>query len=328
MKTTRPRKGSAEKELEALGSVAADPLSAPALDALKAAAASAHAIVVARAARLAEEHGVEAIVPDLEQAFHRFLAHPRPKDPSCQAKVALLNALDRLESRDPSPFLAAVRCIQLEPSYLRPSDTAGPVRARGILGLARLAHDDVAVIAGDLLTDSDAPVRTAAAEAVEANGQRVGAGLLILKMNVGDEDPMVILACLEGVLTLAPEAGLPLAQKMLFDDLGGQQDIAAVALGRSRREEALDLLLELFASLSPVHRDLAIRGIGYHRSPRALAMLLKTVAESEARVAKAAVTALASRTFERDLRERVVAASNQNQKVRLDAAINEAFSAH
>jgi HEAT repeat protein len=323
-----PRKSPLEREIEALRAGTAQPDSTEVLPALRTALASRHAMVIRIAAGIVAEHVIDGLRVDLEQAFTRLLAGTAKDDPICQAKNAVIEALDRIECPDPAPFLAATRCVQMEPGFGEPTDTAGNVRARGLLGLARLHYDDLVLVAADLLTDKDAAVRRAAAEAIEANGQPAGGGALLLKLRMPrEDDPMVTLACLAGLVTLAPDFALPIARRFL-DGTSEEREIATVVLGQSGRGDALDLLVEFLKdSPMPAWRALALRGLGYHRSERALNVLLETVSGGAPADAEAAIKALAARLFERGLRERTEEAARANSRADLRPIIDRAFSA-
>src|SRR5947209_17097273 len=72
-------------------------------------------LVVAAAAAIAGENTLVELARDLEAAFDRFLAHPLKDDKLCRAKIAIVQALDRMEHREPDVFLKAARHVQLEP---------------------------------------------------------------------------------------------------------------------------------------------------------------------------------------------------------------------
>ncbi len=131
-----------EEELHALSAVAADPGSAAARALLVDGLRSRRSLVVARAARLAREHRVGGLEAELQDAFARFFENAKKSDPSCQAKLATLEALDYGESLDAAPFLRAVRHVQYEPA-----DTAAGLRGRGIVGLARIGDPDFDLVA-------------------------------------------------------------------------------------------------------------------------------------------------------------------------------------
>ena len=135
------------------------------------------------------------------------------------------------------------------------------------------------LLAGELLADAEVTVRLAAAEAVAHGANRDGAGLLFLALARPDEDSIVQLACLEGLLQLAPDRGLSHLRKLLVEDESPLAELVPVALGQSRREDALDLLLELVeGSAIATERARLLEAVGLHRSERALQYLVGIIA--------------------------------------------------
>ncbi len=228
------------------------------------------------------------------------------RDPGCKAKLAILEALDFTESMDASPFLAAASLRQLEPAWGPPVDTAAGCRARAVLALARIGHEDAVLIGGVLLADPEHAVRASAADALAHSGVRAAAGVLLHKLGVGDEEPGVLLACMSGVLALAP--GLAMAR--LVDQLehGDAQakELAALALGQSTRAEAAQALVRAAeACVLSSERAVLWRALGLHRSELALQTLLGILDRDNEADARAALQALAPRRFEGSVRERV-----------------------
>ncbi|MFL5305043.1 MAG: HEAT repeat domain-containing protein [Polyangia bacterium] len=289
---------------------------------------SGHGLVVARAAKTIREHALEGFDGELIAAFRRLLADPVKYDPGCRGKLASLDALDFGGHDDAAVFVEATKTFQPEPAWGPPVDTACGIRARGVLALARLAHPDLSLVAGGLLADPESPVRQAAAEALSANGDRALAGALALRWNIGDEDPLVILACMTGLLALAPDHALPRLRDALHGADDGRRELAALALGPSTRPEALETLLaHLQAAPRASERAPTLRALGLQRNDRALAVLLDVVTSGTIQDAEAAVAGLAARRFEAGVRERTHAAARENPAAeRLKLAIASAFS--
>ena len=310
-----------EDEQRALAEVAANPRSDEARARLLAGLRSQRSLVVARAARLVKERRLDGFEPELKDACARFLVDAKKRDPSCQAKLAALEALDFGESMDAAPFLRAVRHVQHEPA-----DTAAGLRARGVLGLARMGHSDFDLVAARLLADPLPPVRQAALEALTYRGDRAGAALAQLKLELGDEDPLVTLAAMSTLLALAPAWGLEALGATLDGEDEAKRELAAVALGQSRRDEALTLLLAALERCTrSEEREPLLRGVGLHRSDRALAALLAVIADGGAADARVAVEALAARRFEPGVGARVRAAAEENDRAELGAVVDELF---
>jgi hypothetical protein len=309
---------------EELHSLSGDPRADETRARIAAALRSGRSPVTARAARLVKEHALEGFEAELKQAFERFLHDPVKSDPTCQAKQAALEALDYGESLDPQPFLRAVEHVQIEGLG---NDTAAALRARGVLALARVGHADFELVVARLLVDPLPPVRQAALDALAHRGDRSGAPLALFKLRLGDDDPLVTLAAMTTLMALAPEPGLVELRVALDDDRPERRELAAVALGQARGDDALAVLLDALEGCTrPEERDPILRGIGLHRSERALTTLLAVITERAAADARVAVEALGARRFEPGLAERVRAAAAQNERAELAAVVDEVFA--
>jgi len=312
------KRRSFEDELAALSAVAANPRSDEARALLRAGLASARSLVVARAARLVKEHLVEGLGDELAAAFARHLPDPVKSDPTCAAKLATIEALDYCESTDAGPFLRAVVHEQWEGG----NDTAAPLRARAILALARIGHEDFDLAAAQLLADATAPVRQAALDALAHRGDRAHAALALFKLRSGDEDPMVTLAAMTALLALAPARAVAELERLLDGEAEEPREMAAVALGQSRRDEAVTVLVRALDRCTRAEERIALyRGLGLHRSDRALDALLEVVANGRESDARAAIDALAARRFEPAVVERVRAAAASNDRADLEAIV-------
>jgi len=204
--TCRRRKSApaSPKSSQKLARSTATPSSTESRERLRISLARGEALVVARAAAIVREHRIDGVSREMKDAFQRFLRDPVKSDPVCHAKLAVLEALDALEELEEATFLVAARHEQLEPAWGKPVDTAIGVRARGVLALGRIGYADLPLLAGELLGDPTVPVRQAAADALANFGQRTAAGPLVLKVRLGDDEPLVTLSCLSALLAIAP----------------------------------------------------------------------------------------------------------------------------
>ena len=319
---TLARRGAARR----LSAATEDSRSEAARRAIAAALDSKRSHVAARAAGLIKRHRLEGFDQKLRAVFERFLVDPIQSDPGCAAKLAAIEALDYGESTAAEPFWQAARHVQPEPSWGPPVDTAAPLRARGAMALARIGDSDFTLLAAELLTDAEPPVRQSAADALAHHGSRSGAPLALLKLRIGDEDPLVTLAAMGALLALAPEWGLRELQPLLMNGATAQRELAAVALGQSREEGALRLLLEaLDLCVRPAERGVILRGIGLHRSDAALNALLATIADGSAPDAETAIAALGPRRFEPGLVAKIRATAKKNPRADLTKLLEETF---
>lgn len=298
-----------EDELNALA--AADVRTAGGRKQLEVALCSERQRVVARAATMIRERHVDGLESLLVQAFDRFLVDGAKTDPGCVAKSAIIDTLDALESSDAEFFLKATRVVQPEPAWKTAADAAGVIRARALYALARLGFPDLILLAGEAFSDSQHTVRLAAAEALAHFGVRHGAGLLLLAMAKPEEDPLVTLASMSALLSLAPEVGLPRLTTVLRGEDAETRELAALALGQSNRADALDVLITaLDVAGTSRNREPLFKAVALHRSDRAINVLLELLGSETQADAQAALEALATRRFEPGVRSKVEARVN------------------
>jgi hypothetical protein len=263
-------------------------------------------LVVAAAAALAGEGALVELAKDLEAAFIRFLINPLKDDKLCRAKIAIVQALDKMEHDDADVFRRAASHVQHEPVWGGTEDTAPPLRAAAVVALARVEGSHALTVLADALADPAKDVRIAAASSLGAIGTE-GAGLLLrLKVRVGDADSDVLSECLGGLLAVDPGENLSLVSAFLDPNDSAVCEAAALALGRSRLPEALDPLKACWPRcFSPELSQQVLLAIAILRRPAATDHLMELVASEEEPVAIAALSAL--RIFKGDprLRERV-----------------------
>ncbi|MET0388570.1 MAG: hypothetical protein ABW321_21545 [Polyangiales bacterium] len=291
------------KELAALAQQSAWQDVAGARKTLADALASQQATLIAQAARIIEEHKPSGFELPLRAAF-RALSGPRASslDPGAVAKLALVAALDALDDSDVELFGDAAQYVQLDRMKGGPRDTAAGVRARGLLGIARLGHPDWLLLLGAGLGDRDPTVRLSAARAVTHRGLREGAGLLLLRLGAGDELPEVLIECLRGLLALAPDLGLRAARTQLRDGAEAQREQTLHALGTAASDAAVELLAEELELQSLANeREPIIRALGLSRRPRARDLLITLVSGDRSSDAEAALSALAIHRYDERL---------------------------
>jgi HEAT repeat protein len=266
--------------------------------ALREALASRDAGRVEQAAKLVRTHGLRGVEDALVSAY-RALVGRSQADPSCLAKEAVLAALDAAEHDDALLFVEAAQHTQQERGKPGARDTAGRVRVRGVLGLARLGHADALAIFGARLADPDPEVRAATAQAIAHRGQRDGAGLLLLKLGVGDDHPNISLECLRGLFALAPDLAVPEARRLLRVADERVRESILHALGAAGDDRALEVLQdELGLHSLAQQRAPIIEALGLSVRPRARAILLELVADGSESDAGAALRALSIHRYD------------------------------
>lgn len=287
--------------------------------ALASALASERSFLVERAAEKIRALRIDGLGSELCAAFDRFF---EADDPGCRAKLACLEALDFTEHHDSDPFVRGAKHVQMEAAWPKAVDVAVGLRARGILGLARLGWPDTATLAGEMLGDPEPPVRQAAADALGCC--RDGASALALKLRLGDPDPIVTMCVLKALIEQTPDYGLAAAERSLRSRDEALREAAALALGQSRSEGALAILCAaLEACTLSSERAVLLRAAAMHRSDRALDAVLAYLVGTNAHDAKAAIAALRVRRFEPSVVARVRACAPERLRAEVDAAFAE-----
>src|SRR5260221_11992139 len=125
-------------------------------------------LLVAAAAKIVGERMLTDLGPELVAAFQRFLIDPAETDKLCRAKIAIVDALNRIEFDAEEVFRTGLRFVQPEPRWGGSDDAAGPLRANSAFALVRLNPRDLVVLLADLLADPEKVARSAAALALGA----------------------------------------------------------------------------------------------------------------------------------------------------------------
>ncbi len=172
-------------------------------------------LVVAAAATVVAAQGLVELSADLEAAFDRFLVSPPKDDKLCRAKVAAIQALDKLEHDRPEVFRTAARHVQFEPVWGGEEDSAAPLRAAAVFALRGLELRRTCLCWWTLMTDPEKDVRIASAQALACFGNEAVGLLLRFKARIGDREPEVLSECLSGLLTINPTENFPFVSDFL-----------------------------------------------------------------------------------------------------------------
>jgi HEAT repeat protein len=308
--STSPRPRPEEAKLDALNAL--DPSSDRTVqnEAVGRALKDKHYRVVAKAAALAGERALHERLPDLLEAYARFLQDPVKKDPNCIAKTAITGALLAIECRDVQFYLEGIRYRQLEPVWGGTADTAVDVRCNCAMGLVSSSYFRAVPELAALLNDPEKRVRAGAARAISCGSPREAESLLRFKVLVGDTDPEVVGECFTALLAIAPEECLPLVASRLSANDDAVRDFAALALGESRHPSALQHLKNAWDDVlvSPEMRAVLIRAAAVHRTEQAFDWLIGIIENGSAKQAEVAADALSVYERNTKLSERVQAA--------------------
>jgi HEAT repeat protein len=237
-----PKAPRLEDRLAALSDLRREPDSPEARKELTKCLASKINLLAAKGARIVGDCKIDALAPQLVEAFDRFMTDPATSDRRCEAKLAIAKALEDLEYPSPEPFLRGIRHVQMEPSFGPPVDTAIELRAICAIGLVRTNYPDLGVELVNLLTDKQRDARAGAARAIAYWGTLAGALLLRFKILTGDREPEVIGECFNGLLHIEGARAVDFVAGYLEDQSEAVAEGAALALGESRRPEAFEIL--------------------------------------------------------------------------------------
>lgn len=270
-------------------------------------------LIVAKAAGIAGERGLAALIPDLLRAFDRLFSNAAQRDPQCWGKNAIARALVSLGYGESAPYVRGVRHIQLEPVWGGQADTAANLRGTCLLALpacADIRREDVLRLLVDALADPSDPVRVEAARALAQMGGEEGALLLRLKARMGDQAPQVTGQVFDALLALEREDAVDFVAGFLRHDDPAARAEAALSLGTSRLAGAVEALIDCWdKSRDAGLRQAALRGLAVSRSERALGFLLDLVRDARVSDACAAIEALSVDRGSEEIRKRVYAAA-------------------
>lgn len=319
-----------EKELTELDALkegltagaAADPA---AIEKLRKGLAHRNNFLVAKAAKVAAEAEIAALLPDVLAAFERFFVDAAKSDPQCWAKNALAKALVKLEHRGKDAYLRGMRHHQMEAVWGGQSDTAGALRGTCTLALVDCPGiSDAELLAALLepLTDTDKTVRVEAARALgQVGGVSAALLLRLLAMKEGDEAE-VMGAVYSSLLGLEGVAVIPLVAGAL-EDGGETSGEAAFALAEMRNAEALKALLaRLQEGADAWFASVLLSAVAVTRLPEAMDFLVAMIADDRCEAAEA-IEAIGRIAPSAELRARVEAAVEQADSPRLRKALHE-----
>lgn len=263
-------------------------------------------LIVAAAAEIAGENVLVELASDLESAFSRFLANPLKDDKLCRARIAVVQALDRMEHLRADVFETAVSYVQMEPVMGGSEDTAVFLRAVALIALARIEGSSSLPRLVDAMIDPARDVRIAAAQAMGYVGTEAAGLLLRLKARIGDREPEVLSECLSGLLTVNPREYLAFVSEFLDPGHPDRCEAAALALGKSRLPDALDRLKACWPRcLENALRQRVLLAIAMIRLPAAIDHLLEVVGSNSEKDAAAALSALKIHSYDSRLKERL-----------------------
>lgn len=287
------KKHTLEDQLAVLHTLRAAPITEDAVAHLRTALAGRTSHVVATAAEIADEAELASLEPDLVKAFAVFMRNAAASDPGCRAKVAIVDALARLESTAEDVFLQGIHHVQMEPVWGGQIDTAAPLRGTSAMALVGMRSRHAMIELAHLLADPESDARIAAARALAYAGDPASVPLLRFKALTGDAHAGVLYECFLALLKLDADTSMPFVAGFLASADPAIAESTALALGESRQEGAFAVLRDAWENTFDAEfRRTLLLALATLRTEAALAHLLDIIRD-EARVhADAALDAL------------------------------------
>jgi len=321
-----------DRELAELESLAEAVRAAPApaaeqIEALRKALGHRNNFLVAKAAKLATDLEIAALLPDVLAAYERFFVDAVKTDPQCWAKNALSKALVKLGHRGKDAYLRGLGHIQLEPVWGGSSDTAGALRGtctHALVDCPGLSDAEILTALLDPMTDTDKTVREEAARAIGQVGGIAGSLLLRLRAKLAKDEPEVEVmgAVYSSLLGVEGAAAIPLVAAAMKDgeDLGAE---AAYALAEMRTPAALAALrARLAEGADSWFGGVLLSAIALTRLGEGLDFLIALIAR-DGRQAAEAIEALGRLAPNAELRARMEQAVEQAGSPRLRQAMGQ-----
>jgi hypothetical protein len=283
-------------------------------------------VVVAKAAHVAAEVGAGEFAARLVQAFDNFMKDGPRKDKRCQAKLAIVKALRRLNADDSEMLARGVRCVQMEPVYGGMEDTAAPLRVESAAALAETGWRGAGIELAQLLADPVTDARIGAARILAQSQLPAAESLLRLRVLAGEKEPAALQEYFVALLSLNPAGSVEFCSRFLDQPGGPGFEAAAMALGESRLEAAMAMLTEAVRKHGDTnYRQVLFAAISLLRRNDAMNFLLSTIAKDPEPVAVDAVEALAVYDRDETLVQRIRQTVSQRGSVKLRQAVEKSF---
>jgi HEAT repeat protein len=273
-------------------------------------------LVAAKAARISGEAQWAGMTVDLVTAFDRFLKRGSELDKGCVALNAIARALYALDYDGVELYLAGMRHVQMEPGWGGSSDTAVELRAVCAMGLASTTYPNKLRQLVNLLVDPEWQARSGAVRAIAAVGSDTASLLLRFKALTGDKEPDVLADCFSGLLAVEGAEAVPLVTSFAEARHQEVREAAILALGASRRSDAIDWLIERFEGVAHLEtRQCILLSLATSRTEAAIEFLLGVIRRGSAQTSAMAVSAMDVNRADRRIQEEVEKALRSRQCV-------------
>jgi hypothetical protein len=263
-------------------------------------------LIVAKAARLIGNAQWIELNPEMVVAFDRMIAKGATIDRACAAMIAIARALVQFDCDAPDLYLRGIQHVQMEASYGPAIDTATELREVCAMGLANSTYPHKLRDLVPLLVDKEWRVRAGVIRAIGVIGTDAASLLLRFKMLSGDKDPEVMSDCFVAVLTVEGAAGVPLVARFVESDNPEVREAAILAIGASRRADAVEWLMAKFEQTADKPgRKCILLSLSTSRVEAAVAFLLDIVRNATPATSALAVDALSIHARDQQLSAQV-----------------------
>lgn len=271
-------------------------------------------LAIAKAARIAGEAQWTALLPDLAAAFDRILKRSKDPDKGCMALMAIARALYALDCDDAELYLRGMRHVQKEAIWGESVDTAAELRAICAMGLASTRYPEKLRQLVHLLVDSEWQARAGAARALAAVGSDAAALLLRLKVLTGDKEPEVMADCFTGLLSMDVDDAVPLVTSFADANDDEVREAAILALGASRKGEAIEWLKQQFAAvMDATMRKCILLSLATSRTDAAIEFVLGVIREGSRDASAMALSAMEVNRGDRRIAEEMERALSRRE---------------
>jgi HEAT repeat protein len=266
-------------------------------------------LVAAKAARMVGDSQLTDLAGNLAGAFGRFIEKGSP-DKGCVALTAIARALVKLDHDDADLFRRGMKHVQMEPVWGGSEDTAAELRAVCATGLANSRDTRKLRALVELLADREWPARAGAVRAIATVGSEAASVLLRFKALIGDREPEVLSECLTGLLDVDGAEALPVAASLVSSPHAEVREASILALGASRRADAVEFLKERFDAVADRDtRKCILLALASSRTESAVEFLLDLIRNGSASAATLAYSAMSIHGADSRLRAAVVTAA-------------------
>jgi HEAT repeat protein len=266
-------------------------------------------LVAAKAARIAGDALWTEMTEGLVAAFGRFLKRGAEADKGCVALKAIARALFNFDYDGAELYLDGMRHVQMEGQWGGSFDAAAELRAICAMGLANTRFPGKLRALVDLLADTEWQARAGAVRALAAVGSEAAVLLLRFKALSGDEEPEVVADCFSGLLSA--EGGEAVSFVASFADSKDEEvnEAAILALGSSRRADAIEWLQAKYLLIAdPARRKTILIALATSRTDGAFDFVIGLIRNGSRHTMEAALAAMAINRDDPSIQARVEAA--------------------